>query len=64
MRVRRTMTIVGGGLFLRCIVLLVLAALPALAAMVVGIFGGLAFMKALFGVHMRVSCKDDCYVSG
>ena len=39
-------------------------ALPALAAMVVGIFGGLAFMKALFGVEMRVSCKNDCYVSG
>ena len=39
-------------------------ALPALAAMVVGIFGGLAFMKALFGVEMRVSCKNDCYISG
>ncbi len=39
-------------------------ALPALAAMVVGIFGGLAFMKALFRVEMRVSCKNDCYVSG
>jgi uncharacterized membrane protein YedE/YeeE len=39
-------------------------ALPSLAAMVVGIFGGLAFMKALFRVEMRVSCKNDCYVSG
>ena len=39
-------------------------ALPALAAMVVGIFGGLAFMKALFRVEMRVSCKNDCYISG
>ena len=39
-------------------------ALPALAAMVLGIFGGLAFMKMLFRVEMRVSCKNDCYVSG
>ncbi len=32
--------------------------------MVVGIVGGLAFMKALFRVEMRVSCKNDCYISG
>lgn len=38
--------------------------LPALAAMVIGVFGGLAFMKAVFGMEMRVSCKNDCYVSG
>jgi uncharacterized membrane protein YedE/YeeE len=39
-------------------------ALPALAAMAVGIFGGLAFMKAAFGSEMRVSCRNDCYISG
>jgi len=38
--------------------------LPTLAAMVVGIFGGLAFMKLVFRSEMRVSCKNDCYVSG
>ena len=39
-------------------------ALPALAAMALGIFGGLAVMKAAFGIEMRVSCQNDCYVSG
>lgn len=39
-------------------------ALPALAAMVIGVFGGLAFMKAVFGLEMRVFCKNDCYISG
>jgi uncharacterized membrane protein YedE/YeeE len=38
--------------------------LPTLAAMVVGIFGGLAFMRLVFRSEMRVSCKNDCYVSG
>ena len=29
-----------------------------------GIFGGLALMKALFRIEMRVSCRNDCYISG
>ncbi len=39
-------------------------ALPAFAAMAVGVVGGLAFMRTLFGVEMRVSCRNDTYVSG
>ncbi|HET7714484.1 MAG TPA: YeeE/YedE thiosulfate transporter family protein [Bauldia sp.] len=39
-------------------------AIPALVAMVIGVFGGLAFMKAVFGIEMQVSCKNDCYISG
>jgi uncharacterized membrane protein YedE/YeeE len=39
-------------------------AIPTFAAMVIGIVGGLAFMKVVFRTEMRVSCKNDCYVSG
>ena len=39
-------------------------ALPAFAAMAVGVVAGLVFMRALFGVEMRVSCRNDLYVSG
>ena len=39
-------------------------ALPAFAAMAVGIFAGLLLMRAIFGIEMRVSCRNDRYVSG
>ena len=39
-------------------------ALPAFAAMAAGIVGGLLLMRWLFGVEMRVSCRNDLYVSG
>jgi hypothetical protein len=39
-------------------------AIPAFAAMAVGIVGGLLFMRATFGREMRVSCRNDVYISG
>ncbi len=39
-------------------------ALPAFAAMAVGIVAGLFMMRALFGIEMRASCRNDLYVSG
>jgi uncharacterized membrane protein YedE/YeeE len=38
-------------------------ALPAFAAMVVGIALGLFAMRALFGIEMRVVCRRDVYVT-
>jgi hypothetical protein len=32
--------------------------------MAVGIVGGLLFMRATFGREMRVSCRNDVYISG
>ena len=39
-------------------------AIPTFASMAVGIVAGLVLMRALFGVEMRVSCRNDLYVSG
>ena len=39
-------------------------ALPAFAAMAAGILAGLAAMRFLFGIEMRVTCRNDLYVSG
>lgn len=39
-------------------------ALPAFAAMAIGIVGGLVMMRVVFGVRMKVSCRNDLYVSG
>ena len=39
-------------------------ALPTFAAMVVGIFAGLAVSRAAFGFEMKVACRNDRYVSG
>ena len=39
-------------------------ALPAFAAMALGVVVGLFAMRQLFGVEMRVSCRNDTYVSG
>jgi hypothetical protein len=39
-------------------------AIPALAAMAVGIVAGLLLMRTFFGIEMRVSCRSDLYVSG
>lgn len=38
-------------------------ALPALAAMLLGIAVGLALARLLFGFRMRVLCRDDLFVS-
>jgi Sulphur transport len=38
--------------------------LPTLAAMVVGIFAGLAVSRAAFNFEMKVACRNDRYVSG
>lgn len=38
-------------------------ALPALAAMLVGIALGLVVMRALFGLEMRVACRNDVYMT-
>lgn len=37
-------------------------ALPAIGAMLTGIVLGLTFMKAVFGVEMRVACRNDIYI--
>lgn len=39
-------------------------ALPAFAAMAVGVVLGLLVMRRAFGIEMRVSCRNDLYVSG
>ncbi|SDB14467.1 YeeE/YedE thiosulfate transporter family protein [Bauldia litoralis] len=39
-------------------------ALPAFAAMAIGVVAGLLIMRRAFGVEMRVSCRNDTYVSG
>ena len=39
-------------------------ALPVYAALVVGVTAGLLLMRHLFGIEMRVSCRNDVYVSG
>ena len=39
-------------------------ALPAFAAMAVGVVAGLVFMRLIFGIEMRVACRNDLYVSG
>jgi len=38
-------------------------ALPALTAMMVGIALGLVAMRALFGIEMRVACRNDVYIT-
>src|SRR5262245_13041519 len=38
-------------------------ALPAYAALVVGIFVALLTMRALFGIEMRVACRNDLYIA-
>ena len=39
-------------------------AIPAFASMAVGIVAGLLLMRTIFGIEMRVSCRNDLYVSG
>ena len=38
-------------------------ALPAFAALIVGVVAGLLFMRAIFRIEMRVTCRNDLYVS-
>jgi hypothetical protein len=38
-------------------------ALPAYAALLLGIFVALLTMRAMFGVEMRVACRNDMYIA-
>jgi uncharacterized membrane protein YedE/YeeE len=38
-------------------------ALPAYAALIIGIFGALVTMRALFRIEMRVKCQNDMYIA-
>jgi hypothetical protein len=38
-------------------------ALPAYAALIVGIFVALMTMRAIFGIEMRVACRGDIYIA-
>jgi uncharacterized protein len=38
-------------------------AIPAYLALILGIFVALMTMRAIFGVEMRVACREDLYIA-